>query len=98
MAYALTAKWTAKAGEEETVYNAIRQLIEPSRNEPGCRFYQPNRDLDDARVFWFYEIYDDEDAYKAHGESTHFARYGHELAIPLLEDRERHFFSLIEPA
>jgi len=96
MGYVVTAKWTAKEGEEETVLAAIRQLLEPSRAEPGNRFYQPNRDPDDPRVFFFYEIYDDEDAYKAHGESEHFQRHGFGEAIPLLESRERWFYTTID--
>lgn len=98
MPFALTAKWTAKPGEEDTVFGAIQQLIEPSRMEPGCRYYQPNRDINDPRVFLFYEIYDDEDAYAAHGASGHFARYGHGIAIPLLDGRERQFLEPVEPA
>ena len=96
MGYVVTAKWTAKEGEEEKVYEAIRQLLEPSRAEPGNRFYQPNRDPEDPRVFFFYEIYDDEDAYKAHGESEHFQRLGFGEAIPLLENRERWFYVTID--
>jgi quinol monooxygenase YgiN len=96
MAFALTARWTAKAGEEEKVLAAIRQLVGPSRDEPGCRFYHATRDPQDPRVFLLFEIYDDEDAYKAHGDSEHFARYGHGLALPLLEDRERHFYETID--
>jgi len=76
MGYVVTAKWTAKEGEEETVLASIRQLVGPSRAEPGCSFYQPARDPEDPRVFFLYEIYDDEDAYKAHGESEHFQRLG----------------------
>ena len=98
MAYALTAKWTARPGSEETVHDAIRKLIEPSRAEPGCRLYQANRALDDPRVFLLYEIYDDEDAYAAHGASPHFKQYGHDLALPLLEGRERQFVETIDPA
>ena len=96
MGYVVTAKWTAKEGEEENVLAAVRQLLEPSRAEPGNRFYQPNRDQDDPRVFFFYEIYDDEDAYKAHGESEHFQRIGFGEAIPLLESRERWFYVTID--
>jgi quinol monooxygenase YgiN len=96
MAYVVTAKWTAKAGEEERVLAAIRRLIEPSRAEPGCRFYQPNRDFEDARVFFFYEIYDDQDAYRAHGESDHFKEHGFGDAIPRLESRERVFYETID--
>jgi quinol monooxygenase YgiN len=96
MGYVVTAKWTAKEGEEVKVYEAIQQLLEPSRAEPGNRFYQPNRDPENPRVFFFYEIYDDEDAYKAHGESEHFQRLGFGEAIPLLESRERWFYETID--
>ncbi len=96
MGYVVTAKWTAKEGEEEKVYAAIRELLEPSRAEAGNRFYQPNRDPENPRVFFFYEIYDDEDGYKAHGESDHFQRWGFGEAIPLLENRERWFYETID--
>jgi quinol monooxygenase YgiN len=98
MAYVVTAKWTAKEGEEERVLASILKLVAPSRAEPGCRFYQPNRDLQNPRVFFFYEVYDDEDAYKAHGESAHFQEFAFADAIPRLESRERVFYETIEPA
>ena len=47
-------------------------------------------------MFFFYEIYDDEAAYKAHGESAHFAEHGLGDAIPRLEGRERFFYETIE--
>jgi quinol monooxygenase YgiN len=97
MAYVVTAKWTAKEGCEREVREAIQELIEPSRAEPGNLFYQPNEDPSDPRVFFFYEQYLDEDAYKAHGDSEHFKRLGFETAIPLLESRERLFFVTVEP-
>ena len=96
MAYVVTAKWTAREGEEDNVLAAIRKLVGPSRAEPGCRFYQPNRDLENPRVFFFYEIYEDEDAYKAHGESAHFQEIGFGEAIPRLEGRERLFYETID--
>ena len=96
MGYVVTAKWTAKEGEGARVRAAIEQLLEPSRAEPGNRFYQPNEDPDDPNVFFFYEIYEDEDAYKAHGDSEHFQRLGFGEAIPLLESRERWFYRTID--
>lgn len=96
MGFVVTATWTARQGEGAAVRAAIERLIEPSRAEPGCRFYQPNSDPDDPNVFFFYEIYDDEDAYKAHGESEHFQQIGFGEAIPLLETRERKFFATID--
>jgi quinol monooxygenase YgiN len=96
MAYVVTARWVAKEGEEDAVLRAVEQLIPASRAEPGCRFYQPNRDPENHRVFFFYEIYDDEAAYKAHGESEHFQRLGFGDAVPRLEGRERVFYETID--
>ena len=67
-----------------------------SRAEPASRFYQVSRDPQDPRVFFFFEIYDDEDGYKAHGESEHFKRLGFGEAIPLLDSRERWFYETID--
>lgn len=93
MAFVVTAKWTAKEGEETAVANAIEQLIGPSRSEPGNLFYQPHRDPDDPRVFYFYEQYVDQAGYEAHGGSPHFERHGFGDAIPRLESRERAFYT-----
>jgi quinol monooxygenase YgiN len=97
MAYVVTAKWTAKPGSEEVVLDALRHMIEPSRAEPGCRFYQPTRDLDDPHVFLIYEIYDDEPAYEAHAASEHAQKWGFGTAIPLLASRERTFGETLDP-
>lgn len=95
MGYVVTARWVAKEGEEGAVEAAIGRMVPASRAEPGCRFYQPNRDPENHRVFFFYEIYDDEAAYRAHGESAHFQTHGFGDAIPRLESRERVFYETI---
>jgi quinol monooxygenase YgiN len=92
MAFVVCARWTARDGHEQEVEDAVLALAGPSRAEPGIRFYQANRDPDDARVFFFYEVYEDRGAYEAHGASEHFARWGHGVAIPLLASRERSFY------
>jgi quinol monooxygenase YgiN len=92
MAFVVTAKWQAKPGEADPVAAAIKNLMEPSKAEPGNRFYQVHRSPEDDHLFFFYEQYDDEAAYKAHGESEHFNEWGHGTAIPLLESRERAFY------
>jgi quinol monooxygenase YgiN len=95
MAYVLTAKWTAQEGREEEVRDHILALVEPSRAEPGVLVYQPHQDPENPRVFFVYEQYADEAAFKAHGETEHFKRHGVEGAIPLLESRERAFYETI---
>jgi quinol monooxygenase YgiN len=95
VAYVVTARWTARDGEEEMVLEAVRAMIAPSRAEAGCLFYQPHRDPEDGRVFYFYEQYLDEDAYTAHTKSAHFEAHALGAAIPLLASRERAFYETL---
>jgi quinol monooxygenase YgiN len=95
MAFVLVAKWTAKSGEEERVRSCLERLAEPSREEPGCRFYQPCQDRESPGTFLIFEIYDDESAYESHGASSHFQEIGAGEAFPLLESRERAFYETI---
>ena len=95
MAYVVSATWTAQPGKENIVRDAIEKLTPPSRQEPGNRFYQAFQDPAEPLVFRLFEVYDDEEAYAAHGASEHFAEYGHGLAIPALANRERAFYETI---
>jgi quinol monooxygenase YgiN len=92
MTYVVIARWVARTGNEDAVAAAIEKLIEPSRNEPGCLRYIPNRSIADPRVFLLFEEYADEAAYQTHAASEHFARYALGEGIPLLESREREFY------
>jgi quinol monooxygenase YgiN len=96
MEYVVIARWTALAGEEQRVGEILAQLARAARTEPGCRLFQPAVDRDDPRAFTILEIYDDEAAFVAHGESPHFKRYVLEQGIPLLEKRERSFLQTVD--
>ena len=93
MAFVVIAKWIARPGSEEDVWDAIGHLVGPSREEPGCLGYIPHRSLEDERTFLLYETYVDQSAYEAHAASEHFKTYALGLGIPLLEARERSFYS-----
>ena len=95
MAYVVSAVWTAQPGQEDVVLDAIQKLTPPSREEPGNRFYQAFQDPAEPLVFRLFEIYDDEEAYAAHGASPHFKEFALEQAIPVLANRERAFYETI---
>lgn len=95
MPYVVSATWTAQPGKEDVVRDAVEKLTPLSRQEPGNRFYQVFVDPAEPAVFHFFEIYEDEDAYQAHGASEHFAQLGHGQAIPALVSRERGFYETI---
>ena len=44
MAVAVFARYTVRAGEEARVANALRNMVEPTRAEPGNLDYQVFRD------------------------------------------------------
>jgi quinol monooxygenase YgiN len=96
MAYVVCAKWTANEGKEDRLAQICEEMTEPSRNEPGNRFYQAHRDPENPRLFFLYEQYVDEGGYEAHMASEHFTRLVKEEAIPeVLEAREREFYETL---
>ncbi|MGI8650303.1 MAG: putative quinol monooxygenase [Rubrobacter sp.] len=96
MAFVVIAKQKAREGEAEKVEHAVRQLAPLARKEPESLFYQVHCDPEDENLFVFYEQYTDESGYKAHVASGHFQKLGFGTAIPLLESREREFYTTLD--
>jgi quinol monooxygenase YgiN len=92
MGYVVIAKWTARAGNEDAIVEALSKLSKPSRAELGCREYRVHRHLTHPQTFLLYEEYAEEASYELHTRSEHFRRYALEEGIPLLESREREFY------
>ena len=69
----LLARFTAKEGKGDEIVAAFEPLIDQVRNEPGTLLYVMNRAKDDPNVFWFAELYADDDAFAAHGGSEAMA-------------------------
>ena len=59
-----------------------RELAERSRNEDGIIEYRVATDIEDESTLRFFEQYEDEEAFAAHGASEHFAEF--EAALPEL--------------
>ncbi len=96
VAYVVRANWHVQPGNESAVLEAVRFLAPLSREEPGNRYYQAYQDVDEPGVIRLFEVYDDEAAYLAHVDSAHFKQYAFDTAIPLLAERERHFYLTID--
>ncbi|MGA9279153.1 putative quinol monooxygenase [Ilumatobacter sp.] len=61
----LIAKLTCAEGKNSEFEAALEALIEASNEEAGLEVYSAHRDADN--VYWFFEIYADDDAVAAHG-------------------------------
>jgi quinol monooxygenase YgiN len=81
------AKVTAKEGKGDELIAAFEPLFEQVTKEPGTLLYAMHRAKDNPDVFWFTELYTDDDALAAHGSSDAMANAGPAFA-PLVADSE----------
>jgi quinol monooxygenase YgiN len=96
MAYVLTARMTAREGEEERALELLTQLAAASQQEPGNIHYIPHRGVDNPRTFLIYEQYRDEAAFKEHGQTDHFQTLAAGELFGLMEERERLFYETLD--
>lgn len=75
----VVARIKAKAGCEEVVASAMAACVPESRAEADNFQYVPNRDLDDAQVFFFIERWSSREALQAHMETPHFKKLADSL-------------------
>jgi autoinducer 2-degrading protein len=55
------------------------------RDEPGCLRFDVLQDNTDPNHFYYYEVYQDEAAFQAHGQAPHYARWRAAAAEVLAE-------------
>ncbi len=66
---AAIAKLTAAEGQRDALVKVMDQLVDAVADEPGTEVYVLHLDNKDENVIWFYELYTDKDAFKAHSNS-----------------------------
>ena len=64
--HSLIAKLTCKEGRSDEFESGLATLIEVSNEETGLEIYSAHRGADN--VYWFFELYTDDDAVAAHGK------------------------------
>ena len=95
MTYVIVAYWRPREGQTEKVETILRDLAPAARQEPGNLEFVVNRSHDDPNEFLLYEQYKDEQSFVDHQQTPHFKKLVLEGALPLLERRERHAYSII---
>jgi quinol monooxygenase YgiN len=83
------AQYRAASGSIAEVRAALRQMIEPTRAEPGCLAYDVYLDPTDDAVAVLVERYDSNEAFDAHLASEHFERLLRGTVLPRLAERVR---------
>ena len=97
MAFVASVVWTAREGMEQTLQQAVEQLVTASRQEPACLSYVAYRDPAQPGTIRILEIYTDRAGFEAHAASDHFKTWGFGQAIPALESRDVQFYETVGP-
>jgi quinol monooxygenase YgiN len=95
MTYVIVAYWRPRDGQGEKIEAILRELAPAVRQEPGNLEFIVNRSHDDPNEFLLYEQYTSEQAFIDHQQTPHFRKLVLERAVPLLERRERHAYSIV---
>jgi len=66
------------------------------RDEPGCLRFDVLQDNTDPNTYFYYEVYRDDDAVKAHFEAPHFFKY-RDAAKDVIENQVAHRLSSVFP-
>ncbi len=91
--YALIVKLHAKTGMENSLEKLLMSVVDPTRAEPGCVFYQLNRDIVSPGLFHFYEVYKSRDAFLTHLATPYIRTLLIALQPYLAKDNEMVFLS-----
>jgi autoinducer 2-degrading protein len=74
--YVVVVFFEAAPGHTAALRDALMVQARTSlEEEPRCRRFDVSQDPVDRTSFLLYEIYDDEAAFKAHLETTHYAEF-----------------------
>lgn len=68
-------RFHARPGEEGAVEEALRDVIDPSRDEAGCVSIQAFRSTGDPRLFYIHSRWLDEAAFDHHATLPHTVRF-----------------------
>ncbi|MDP6072759.1 MAG: putative quinol monooxygenase [SAR202 cluster bacterium] len=94
--YVILAPIQIKPGfKDEFIEEMIGDAKGSVNDEPGCVRFDVIQDGADENRIWLYEVYVDEDAFKAHCEAPHFTKWLNATAdwrddAPLLDASEAH--------
>jgi quinol monooxygenase YgiN len=96
MTHVVVARWRPRDGQVDKIEAILRELAREIRREPGNLQFIVNRSRDDPNEFLLYEQYVSEQAFLDHRQTPHFKTLVLEQAVPLLERREIHAFSVFD--
>jgi len=78
----------AREGEEQAVEEALREVMEPTREEAGCLSFHLFRSVRDPRLFYIHSRWVDEATFQKHASLPHTERFLKKVDVLLDQPRE----------
>jgi quinol monooxygenase YgiN len=78
------ARFHARPGKEAAVVETLRDVVGPSREEPGCLDIHAFRSTRDGRLFYIHSRWKDQAAFEHHATLPHTVRFLERVA-PLID-------------
>jgi quinol monooxygenase YgiN len=78
----------ARAGEEDAVDEALREVMGASREEAGCLSFHIFRSMRDRRLFYIHSRWTDEATFQRHAGLAHTVRFLEKVDALLDQPRE----------
>jgi quinol monooxygenase YgiN len=80
----LVAGLRARPGREKALQELLEQMLEPTRDEPGCLTYDLHQSVVDPELFFVYAVWQDEACADKHSRMKHAQAFKN-VAPDLLE-------------
>ncbi|AZC28714.1 hypothetical protein C4K38_0727 [Pseudomonas chlororaphis subsp. piscium] len=74
-AFTAIATLVAKSGQQALLQRELTALVQPSREETGCQYYNLHQDAEDPGTFYVLERWDGEAALEFHNATAHFQHF-----------------------
>ena len=82
------ARFHARVGQESATENALREVADPSRAEPGCLSFHVFCSTRDPRLFYIHSRWADEVAFETHAVLPHTVRFLEQMEQLIDQPRE----------
>ena len=73
--FSFSPDFTQRKGSKDAVAAALRDVLGPTRDEPGCRTIQHFRCIRNPRLFYVHSRWVDEAAFERHATLPHTVRF-----------------------
>ncbi len=82
------ARFKAQSGKEQALFELLKSLVQPTRNELGCVKYELHEESQSLGQFVFIKSFVDHAAFEKHQNTGHFRRLRKEMPELIAQEPE----------